>query len=120
MRGRGASSADAQAACKAASTAFTVLPASKCSVSAAMRRSVSSLGVGLAAVRADIVFAWSVCLGRAFRPRAEPLDSASWWTVFGRLAGAPGSFCAALVARRYCAQMVCVALRLAVAAWGAT
>ena len=27
--------------------------------------------------------------------------------------------CAALVARRYCDQMVCVALRLAVAAWGA-
>ena len=61
-----------------------------------------------------------MCLGRAFRPRAEPLDSASlvdWF--FGRLAGAPGSLCAVPVARQYYAQVVCVALRLAVAAWGA-
>ena len=34
-----------------------------------------------------------------------------------RLAGAPESLCAVPVARRYYAQVVCVALRLAVAAW---
>ena len=85
MRGRGASSALAHAACKAASTAFTVLPASKCSVSAAMRRSVSSLGVGLAAVRADIVVVF-----RGGPRTAHGVDSALWSTVFAAPRWRPG------------------------------
>jgi len=45
-RGRGVSSAAAHAAWSAASTALLVRSASKCSVRAAILRSVSSLGVG--------------------------------------------------------------------------
>mmetsp|Transcript_8637 Transcript_8637/g.23407 ORF Transcript_8637/g.23407 Transcript_8637/m.23407 type:complete len:157 (+) Transcript_8637:1018-1488(+) len=118
MRGRGASSAEAQAAWSAASTAFTVLPASKCSVNAAMRRSVASLGVGLAA-RADIVLLRGACAWGAPSVRARSRLTAPLGRLFfGRRAGAPGPMCAAPVARQYYAQAVCVALRLAVAAWG--